>query len=172
MNIVSKSGTNDFHGNLFEFIRNGDLNARNFFAPTHDDVKRNQFGFTVGGPVLKNRLFYFGSYEGTRLRDVVKGLTQFVPTEAQRGGDLSGIAAPIHDPVTGVPYPNNQIPLSQFNPVTKALLGYILQSPSPDGKNTSFHSRSCNGRIKPLLRRITCVGAIRSSDVIFWMISG
>jgi hypothetical protein len=134
VNIVTKSGTNEFHGNLFEFLRNGDLNARNFFAADHDNLKRNQFGGTVGGPVLKNRVFYFGSYEGTRLHDVMNGITQFVPTDAQRAGDLSGVSTPIHDPVTGMPYPNNQIPLSQFDPVTKALLPYIPQSSAPGGK--------------------------------------
>jgi len=134
VNIVTKSGTNEFHGNIFEFVRNGAVNARNFFAGAHDDLKRNQFGFTVGGPILKNRLFSFGSYEGLRLRDEVKGLTQFVPSDAQRAGDLSSIPTPIRDPVTGAPYPGNQIPLSQFDPVTKALLAFIPRSSAPGGR--------------------------------------
>src|SRR5579864_2164488 len=62
VNAVTKSGTNEFHGDLFEFLRNGDLNARDFFAPTRDTLKRNQFGGTVGGPVLKDKLFFFAGY--------------------------------------------------------------------------------------------------------------
>lgn len=119
VSIVTKSGTNDFHGNVFEVLRNGAVNSRNFYA---------EYG------ILKNRLFIFGSYEGKRLRDGVKGLTAFVPTDAERSGDLSAISSAIHDPVSGVTYPGNQIPLSQFNPVTKGLLSSIPRSPAPDGK--------------------------------------
>jgi hypothetical protein len=61
VNVVTKSGTNQFHGDLFEFVRNGDLNARNFFAPTQDTLKRNQFGGTFGGPIIKDKLFFFGT---------------------------------------------------------------------------------------------------------------
>ena len=67
VNAVTKSGTNDFHGDLFEFLRNGDLNARNFFAAVPDELKRNQFGGTVGGRIIKNKLFFFGGYQGTRI---------------------------------------------------------------------------------------------------------
>ena len=70
MNVVTKSGTNQYHGSLFEFLRNGNVNARNFFAPTHDSLKRNQFGGTVGGPALpalKDKVFFFFGYQGTRV---------------------------------------------------------------------------------------------------------
>src|SRR3982750_1391036 len=70
VNIVTKSGTNDIHGDLFEFLRNGNVNARNFFAPTHDFLKRNQFGGTVGGKIIRDKLFFFGGYQGTRIRNV------------------------------------------------------------------------------------------------------
>jgi hypothetical protein len=66
VNIVTKSGTNSFHGSIFEFFRNGDLNARNFFSAKQDSLKRNQFGGVFGGPILRNRLFFFGGYQGTR----------------------------------------------------------------------------------------------------------
>ncbi|MCI0628865.1 MAG: carboxypeptidase regulatory-like domain-containing protein [Acidobacteria bacterium] len=134
VNIVTKSGTNELHGNLWEFHRNGVMNARNFFADRHDDLKRNQFGFTAGGPIVKNHLFVFGSYEGMRLRDEVRGLTAFVPTDAQRVGDFSAVPTPLRDPVTGTPYPNNQIPLAQFNPVTRGLLPFLPRSSAPDGR--------------------------------------
>ena len=65
---VTRSGTNDFHGDVFEFLRNGDLNARNFFAPTRDTLKRNQFGGTIGGPMVKNKLFFFFGYQDTITR--------------------------------------------------------------------------------------------------------
>ena len=68
VNAITKSGTNQWHGNLFEFIRNGDLNARDYFAPIRDSLKRNQFGGTVGAPIVKDILFFFAGYQGTRLR--------------------------------------------------------------------------------------------------------
>jgi hypothetical protein len=80
INIVTKSGTNAIHGTLFEFLRNGDLNARNFFAPTQDTLKRNQFGGSFGGPIRKDKLFYFASYQGTRTTSAPAGKVAFVPT--------------------------------------------------------------------------------------------
>src|SRR5881628_2259370 len=65
VNVVTKSGTNDLHGDAFEFVRNGIFNARDFFAPTRDTLKRNQFGGTLGGAIVKNKLFFFGGYQGT-----------------------------------------------------------------------------------------------------------
>ena len=64
VNLVTKSGTNKFHGDVFEFVRNYRFNARNFFAPARDSLKRNQFGGTLGGPIVKNKLFFFGGYQG------------------------------------------------------------------------------------------------------------
>src|SRR6185436_1329060 len=89
VNIVTRSGTNSIHGSLFHFLRNGKLNARQFFAPVQDALKRNQFGGSVGGPIKKNKLFYFGTYQGTRLRNTPAGIISFVPTDAERGGDFS-----------------------------------------------------------------------------------
>src|SRR5580700_1639996 len=73
VNIVTKSGTNEIHGDLFEFVRNGDLNARNFFAPTQDTLKRNQYGVAVRGPILKSKRFYLGTYQGTPVRSSALG---------------------------------------------------------------------------------------------------
>src|ERR1051326_2091944 len=91
VNIVTRSGTNEIHGSLFHFLRNGDLNARQFFAPVQDALKRNQFGGSVGGPVKKDKLFYFGTYQGTRLRNTPAGIISFVPTAAERNGDFSSL---------------------------------------------------------------------------------
>jgi TonB dependent receptor len=89
VNVVTKSGTNHFHGDLFEFIRNGDFNARNYFAPTRDTLHRNQYGGTIGGPVLRDKLFFFGGYQGTRNRQTPQGSIAFVPTAAMLAGDFS-----------------------------------------------------------------------------------
>src|SRR5207253_928079 len=90
VNVVVKSGTNAFHGDLFEFFRNGKMNARNFFAPRRDTLKRNQYGGTLGGPIVANKLFFFGGYQGTRTRSDPADLTGFVPTERMLSGDFSG----------------------------------------------------------------------------------
>jgi hypothetical protein len=68
VSIVTKSGTNEWHGNAFEFLRNGVLNARDFFQPVRDDLKRNQFGGSVGGRIIRDKLFVFGNYQGTTER--------------------------------------------------------------------------------------------------------
>jgi hypothetical protein len=90
VNAITKSGSNAVHGTGFEFIRNNDLDARNFFDPTVAALKRNQFGYAVGGPVLRNRLFWFTDYQGTReTQGLGTGLVQ-VPTAAERAGNFSG----------------------------------------------------------------------------------
>jgi hypothetical protein len=73
VNIVTRSGTNQIHGSAFEFLRNGDLNVRNFFAPMQDTLKRNQFGGSAGGPIREDRLFFFGTYQGTRSTSAASG---------------------------------------------------------------------------------------------------
>lgn len=132
VNIVTRSGTNEIHGSAFEFLRNGNLNARNFFAPEHDGLKRNQFGASFGGPIVKDKLFYFGTYQGTRVRNVQQGRVSFVPTQAQRSGDFSSVSTQLVDPVTGEMFPNNQIPVSRFSPVSQYFLERI---PLPNGPN-------------------------------------
>ncbi len=132
VNIITKSGTNSIHGDLFEFVRNGDMNARNFFAPVQDTLKRNQFGGAVGGHIIKDKLFYFGTYQGTRIRSAAAGRISFVPTADERAGDFSAISTQLKDPKTGVPYPGNQIPVSQFSPPS---LFFLKTIPLPNGPN-------------------------------------
>src|SRR4030095_2811817 len=91
VNVVTRSGTNEFHGSAFEFVRNSVFNARNFFAPRRDTLKRNQFGGALGGPVIKDKLFFLGSYQGTILRSDAQLSRQFLPTAAQRAGDFSSL---------------------------------------------------------------------------------
>ena len=120
VNIVTKSGTNQIHGDLFEFLRNGAVNARNFFSPQPDVLKRNQFGGTLGGPILKDRWFVFGSYQGTRLSNRLGGQVAFVPTNAERAGNFSALGV--------------SIPISKLDPTMQKLLQYIPVSSSPDGR--------------------------------------
>ena len=124
VNIVTRSGTNTIHGDVFEFVRNGDMNARNFFAPKQDTLKRNQYGGSVGGPILKDKLFYFGTYQGTRIRSAAQGSVAFVPTAAERVGNFAGSGITVHDPITGVPYLNNQIPANLLSAPSQTFLKF------------------------------------------------
>jgi hypothetical protein len=135
VNIVTKSGTNQLHGSLFEFVRNGAMNARNFFAPVPDHLKRNQYGATAGGPVIKDRLFFFGSYQGMQVRNISTGNSAFVLTPAQRNGDFSSVTRQLVDPFNGNrPIPGNLIPASRIDPATQKLLPLIPVSTSADGR--------------------------------------
>ena len=118
VSAVVKSGTNNYHGDLFEFFRNGVLNGRNSFAARRDTLKRNQYGGTFGGPIKHNRLFFFVGYQGTRTRSDPADRTGFVPTDAMLRGDFSGcrtFPANIVDPNTGLPFNNRQIDPSRFS---------------------------------------------------------
>ena len=87
INVVTKSGTNEFHGSMFEFVRNRVFNARNAFASDRDPMKRNQFGGVIGGPIMKDKLFFFGGMQTTLQRSTANGLTTFVPTPQMMAGD-------------------------------------------------------------------------------------
>jgi hypothetical protein len=132
VNVITKSGTNAFHGDAFGFIRNGDLNARNYFATLPDPLKRGQEGGTIGGPVKKNKTFFFAGYQFTSLRDVTNGLNKTVPTPAEEVGNFAGQAT-IYDPLTGQPFPNNQIPTTRLDPATLGVLKYLPTSPAASG---------------------------------------
>ncbi|HEV2198118.1 MAG TPA: carboxypeptidase-like regulatory domain-containing protein [Candidatus Acidoferrum sp.] len=100
VNVVTKSGTNDIHGDVYEFIRNKALNAKNFFDLTKGDFKQNQFGATLGGPIKKDKSFIFGSYEGRRIINGVSSGTVVVPSSGELSGDFSaqGLANGVVDP--------------------------------------------------------------------------
>jgi hypothetical protein len=150
VNIVTKSGSNAFHGDFFDFLRNGDLNARPkgttvSSQPIRDSLKRNQFGGTVGGRVIKDKLFFFGGYQGTRQRSNPASTTAYDPTAATLNGDFSIVdgakanggclsaARQLKDP-NGNPYPNNQIPVSTFDPAgLKLAKTYFPASTNPCG---------------------------------------
>lgn len=124
VSVVTKSGANQFHGDVYDFLRNDALDARNFFAQSTEPLHRNQFGATLGGPIRKNKEFFFVYYEGQRLS---QGQSQaaIVPSEAQRRGDFSGLIdpatgqpRPLINGFTGMPFPGNQIPVSLQNPIS------------------------------------------------------
>jgi carboxypeptidase family protein len=94
INAVTKSGTNQFHGSLFEFLRNYDLNARSFFANARDGLKRNQWGGTFGGPIARNKLFFFAGFQGTNTRQTPSDTLAYVPTQAMLTGDFTAITSP------------------------------------------------------------------------------
>ena len=119
VNIVTKSGTNEIHGSVFEFLRNGYFNARNYFATTPDVLKRNQFGGAIGGPILKDRLFYFGSYQGSIIHNTSAAVTT-VPTDDERNGIFTSA-------ITGETV---QIPSFLDSTVAKNALSYIPKATS------------------------------------------
>src|SRR5205823_11653730 len=143
VNAVTKSGTNDFHGSAFEFVRNYKFNARNPFAPVRDDLKRNQIGGTLGGPVLKNKLFFFGGYQGTFTRTSGGGNFSFVPTPAMMAGDFTTFASPACNGGRQInllaPFARNKIDPSTFS--TPALAVAKLLPAAQDGCGKRFYNR-------------------------------
>jgi len=139
INVVLKSGTNAFSGSLYEFHRNGALDARNYFAPADQPAPkyiRNQFGFTVGGPIVRNRTFFFADYEGTRSREGITRVTN-VPTLGERAGDFSQslFGVPL-DPFTRQPFPDGVIPPERLSTVGRAIAALY---PTPS-RSTPFQN--------------------------------
>jgi hypothetical protein len=148
--VSTKSGSNKLHGSLYEFLRNDKLDGANFFAVGRPkpEYRQNQFGGTAGGRIIRDRTFYFLSYEGTRIRSG-QSFTTTVPIEAMRNGDFTG-ARPIYDwATTSVDsagratrqlFPNNRIPVNRFDPVAaKAVALYPLPN-QPGRVNNFFYS--------------------------------
>ena len=145
VNLVTRSGTNEFHGTLFEFFRNDRLDAKDYFAASDSPkapYRRNQFGASIGGPIVRNKLFFFGNYEGTKIRQAGTTIAT-VPTEAERSGDLSALG-PMYDPATTRPdpnhsgqyirdpFPNSQIPSSRIDPISAKVIPYWPEPNSSD----------------------------------------
>jgi hypothetical protein len=131
--VIGKSGGNDLHGTLFEFLRNEALNARNYFAQPgpKPEFRRNQYGLSLGGPIQKNKTFFFIDWQGARLRT---GIARFstVPTNAQRNGVFS---TSVIDPLTRLPFPGNTIPVNRFDPVALQLLSHYPLPNLPGAAN-------------------------------------
>jgi hypothetical protein len=142
---VTRSGSNQFHGTAWEYLRNTALNSRNYFirAPQpKPTLIQNQFGFTGGGPVVRNKLFYFGSYQGMRIRQSQVLSSAFPPTEAQRAGNFGSTV--LKNPRTGGVY-NGTIPSSDFDPVAINILNkYVPLANNSNGQLTQLVSSPTN----------------------------
>jgi Carboxypeptidase regulatory-like domain len=141
VSIASRTGSNVWHGDLFEFLRNDALNARSFFSPTRDTLKRNQYGGSLGGPIKHDKLFVFGNFQRTDVRQTLTGSELYSINNAHRNGNFSDWAArgdsqPI-DPDTGLPFPGDQIPTQRFNPV---MVGLLPGLPATDAVSGRFFS--------------------------------
>jgi len=134
INVQLRSGTNQLHGALFEFLRNDNLDARGYFRPRplpKDVLRRNQFGAVVAGPARKDKTFFMVGYEGQRSA-IERAGTAVVPTVEQRRGDYTGAAAVI-DPLAGTAFPGNVLPASRINPVSARILGEYMPQPNVAG---------------------------------------
>jgi hypothetical protein len=143
INLTTKSGTNSYHGEVFDFIRNDALNARDFFAETRSPYKSNQFGGTLGGPIIKNKLFFFVSYQQLLAN---QGQTNVltVPTALQRQGVLTEGGQPtIYEQLGGQPFPNNTIPVSRMDPVAEKVAN-IFPLPNLPGLANNFVDNTVN----------------------------
>lgn len=133
-NYVLKSGTNQFHGSAYEYFRNTDLDARGFFSPFIPLDHQNEFGANFGGPIKKEKIFFFGNYSGYRFNTSTAPIYISVPTLAERGGDFSALPAAIYDPTTQTcngaicsknPFPGNVIPANRISSVSKSFQSYL-----------------------------------------------
>ena len=147
INAALKSGSNQFHGTAYEYLRNEKIQARNFFSPTSTPLKRNEFGAAVGGPIKHDKIFFFGNYEGARTRQGTT-LNATVPTAQELDGNFSGLR-PIFDPLTTRvnpanpaqfirdQFPGNVIPASRFSPQALYFKSWF---PAPNIGTTQFVS--------------------------------
>ena len=138
VNLVTKSGTNNFRGTVFNFLRNYNLNARNALAPTRDTLKRNQFGGAIGGPLVKNKAFFFGGFQGRIEKSNPPTVIRWVPTPAMLAGDFTTFASPAcnggREIALRAPFVNNRVTSSQLNPVALAFAQYLPTASDPCGR--------------------------------------
>jgi Carboxypeptidase regulatory-like domain len=130
VNAVTRAGTNEFHGGAFEFVRNDIFDARPFFSTTAPVFKRNQFGAQLGGPIRKNKTFFFGGWQGMHERGTPTTSTSTVLTAAMRRGDFSQLPRAINDPLTGSPFPGNIIPATRFSKAAVNFLDRFVPLPN------------------------------------------
>src|SRR5262249_18493364 len=125
LSAVTKSGSHQMHGSLWNYFRNDNMDARRSSDPSKAKLRYNQFGGTFGGPILRNRLFYFGSYQGIRTRQDQSASSAFPPTAAERKGDFSASNPAPMDPLNNQPFSGRLIPANRFDPVAVKLLDRI-----------------------------------------------
>jgi hypothetical protein len=140
VSAVTKSGTNEFHGDLFEFVRNDLFNARNYFATKGSTLKRNQYGGTAGGPIIRNKLFFFGGYQGTTFRQDPADTRSFLPTAAMLAGDFTAFASAACNTrgqiALKAPFVNNRIDPALFSPVAVKLSTRLPKADTACGEIT------------------------------------
>ena len=145
INVVTKSGTNDFHGSAYEFLRNDKFDARPFFSNRKSPLKRNQFGAALGGPVIRNKLHFFTNYEGLRQASTGNPPVGQVFTPNERAGIFTGA---IRDPFTAVPFPNNTIPANRLDPISQNILKLVPLPNNPGDPARNFiYNAVPSGRI-------------------------
>jgi len=169
VNVATRSGSNQLHGAAFEFVRNGAMNARNFFAAQSDNLKRNQLGGTIGGPVVRNKLFYFASVQGTIVRNTSFTNTATVPSAALRNGDFNETGRNVTDPLNNnQPFPNRTIPPSRILPISTALLAKV---PVPTAANGLLrYARPDRSTSNQILGKMDyTLGNHQLSGSIFWV---
>ena len=145
-NYTIKSGTNQFHGSAYEYFRNTVLDARGFFSPTRPQQNQNQFGFTFGGPIKRNRIFFFGAYDAYRYRVATDYRFVTVPTTKMRGGDFSELPVMIFDPATTncpggtncsrQPFPGNVIPPNRISSASRFFQDPLPRPRTPESPTT------------------------------------
>ena len=135
VNVITKSGTNEIHGEVFEFFRNDALDARNYFDDKKPPYHQNQYGGTAGFPIIKNKTFFFGSYEGLRVNQGLSS-TSIVPTAQEAAGDFSQSLTPVIDPTTGEPFPGNGISSDRISPIASHFLTFF---PAPNANGQGYN---------------------------------
>lgn len=147
--VVTKSGTNEFHGSAFYFFDNDKLRARNYFAAGKPESNFKNYGATLGGPIVQNKTFFFFSYDKTAQRIAGVRTNDTVPTADQRMGDFSAYPNIIYNPYTGnredgtgrTPFPNNTVPAALHHPAALAVQSYLPEPTEPDSTVGNFHSQ-------------------------------
>ncbi len=162
--VVTRSGGNQFHGNLYEFLRNDMFDARNFFSAEVEPLKQHQFGATVGGPIARDTVLFFGYYEGFRNKQGTT-TTATVPTAQERQGDFSGMSTPLLNLAAGgVPFPGNKIPEAAINPVARNVAGSLSARATCRRRSIVRRSSARTTSTRPAAASIsTCRRTTRSS---------
>ena len=147
--VVSRQGTNEIHGAVWEFHRNDNLNARSFFQTAKPQLIQNQFGAAAGGPIVRNKTFVFGTYEGIRDRRQAAATSALPPTAAELNGDFSALTTKaLVNPAGNAPFPGNRIPASLFDPAARKILslvptaataGTLVQAVGPNPRNSDLY---------------------------------
>lgn len=135
--FTTRSGTNHIHGAIFEYVRNNDFDSKNYFSTSATPFKRNQFGGAVGGPIFRDKTFFLGSYQGTRTVGGANPSVANVPVATYLAGNFSGSANTIVDPQTGLPFLNNMIPSTRFDP---AMVKVLDLYPAANQSNGTYNS--------------------------------